>query len=97
MVREKVYFVVDCCIAEGIVVEHCCCTCSAFLIVPGPRGTREFETKQPRTRITRAEHNSYNKQHVEVAPKCLSYAGYMNAAATLASVNLCGQNSSSTR
>ena len=30
MMREKVYFIVDCCVAEGIVVEHCCCTCSLF-------------------------------------------------------------------
>ena len=30
VVGEKAYFVVDCCVAEGIVVEHCCCTCSAF-------------------------------------------------------------------
>ena len=28
---EAYYFVVDCCVAEGIVVENCCCRCSAYL------------------------------------------------------------------
>ena len=43
VVREMAYFVVDCCVVEGIVVEHCCCTCSAFF---GPRTTRHGRARE---------------------------------------------------
>ena len=43
VVREKAYFVIDCCVAEGIVVEHCCCTCLGFF---GPRTTRHERVRE---------------------------------------------------
>ena len=42
VVREKACFVVDC-VAEGIVVEHCCCACSASF---GPRTTRHKKMRE---------------------------------------------------
>ena len=43
MVHERAYSVVDCCVAEGIAVAQCCCTCSAFF---GSRTTRHERARE---------------------------------------------------
>ena len=43
VVRERAYIGVDCCVAKGIVEEHCCRTCSAIF---GPRTTRHERARE---------------------------------------------------
>ena len=61
VVREKAYFVIDCCDAEGIAVSIVAMPRASRwntadvrarpFLVPGPRGTREYERKQTATNL----------------------------------------------